>query len=360
MTFKLYEILGLNKNNNPSQQEIKKAYHKKALKHHPDKNPNNKDNEILFKEISNAYTILSDENKKRTYDNLGDDNYQEGNQNDMNPEDIFQHFFGNNNSPFGSAFTSSFNFEFNRKQNRKCSNITKTINVTLEDVYNGIDSTIKINVKNNCLNCINICKECDGKGVIQTMRSLGIMQQIIQKTCDRCRGKGEIIELNKHCKKCNGEGTYINEHNANLKISAGFPNNYKTSFKGLGEQPKSKNDIPGDLIIQINILDNKYFKRDNNDLYYTYKINYLDSIFGKIIEIPYFNENIKLNTKNYGIILHNNEYTIKDKGLPIFNKKNYNGNLIIKFEINNIELKKNIKENDIEEFKNLFKKLIID
>ena len=169
-----------------------------------------------------------------------------------------------------------------------------------------------------------------------------------------------ILELNKHCKKCNGEGTYINEHNANLKISAGFPNNYKTSFKGLGEQPKSKNDIPGDLIIQINILDNKYFKRDNNDLYYTYKINYLDSIFGKIIEIPYFNENIKLNTKNYGIILHKNEYTIKDKGLPIFNKRNNYGNLIIKFEINNIELKKNIKENDIEEFKNLFKKLIID
>ena len=107
------------------QQEIKKAYHKKALKHHPDKNPNDKENEILFKEISNAYTILSDENKKRAYDNLGDNNYQDGNQHDMNPEDIFQHFFGNQGSPFGSSFTSSFNFEFNRKQNKKCSNITK-------------------------------------------------------------------------------------------------------------------------------------------------------------------------------------------------------------------------------------------
>ena len=184
MIFKLYETLGLNRNDDPSQQEIKKAYHKKALKHHPDKNPNNKDNEILFKEISNAYTILSDENKKRTYDNLGDDNYQEGNQNDMNPEDIFQHFFGNNNNPFGSPFSSSFNFDFNRKQNRKCSNITKIINVTLEDVYNGIDSTMKINVKNNCLNCINICNECDGRGVTQMMRNLGLMQQIIQKTSD--------------------------------------------------------------------------------------------------------------------------------------------------------------------------------
>ena len=180
---------------------------------------------------------------------------------------------------------------------------------------------MKINVKNNCLNCINKCRECDGQGVIQTIRNLGIMQQIMQKTCDKCKGKGEIIELNKSCKKCKGEGTYIDEHNTNLKVSPGFPNNYKTCFKGLGEQPKSKNDIAGDLIIQINIIENKYFKRDNNDLYYTYKINYLDSIFGKIIEIPYFNENIKLNTKKYGIILHNNEYIINDKGLYVFNKK---------------------------------------
>tara|TARA_B110000003_G_C16654392_1_gene535746 strand:+ start:10897 stop:11979 length:1083 start_codon:yes stop_codon:yes gene_type:complete len=360
MKFKLYETLGLNRNDDPSQQEIKKAYHKKALKHHPDKNPNNKDNEILFKEISNAYTILSDENKKRSYDNLGDDNYQEGNQNDMNPEDIFQHFFGNNNNPFGGPFSSSFNFDFNRKQNKKCSNITKMINATLEDVYNGIDSTMKINVKNNCLNCIKICNECDGRGVTQILRNLGLMQQIIQKTCDKCRGKGEIIELNKSCKKCNGEGTYINEHNANLKISAGFPNNYKTSFKGLGEQPKSKNEIPGDLIIQVNVSENKYFKRDINNLYYTYNINYLDSILGKNIEIPYFNENIKLNTKSYGIILHKNEYTIKNKGLPIFNKENNYGNLIIKFEINPVKLKENINENDINSFKEHFNKLIIN
>ena len=359
MTFKLYDTLGLNRNDDPNQKEIKKAYHKKALQHHPDKNPNDKNNEILFKEISNAYTILSDENKKKTYDNLGDENYQEGNQNDMNPEDIFQHFFGNNNNPFGSSFTSSFNFDF-RKQNRKCSNITKIINVTLEDVYNGVDSTMKINVKNYCLNCITICNECDGKGIIQTLRNLGLMQQIIQQTCEKCRGKGEIIELNKSCKKCCGEGTYINEHSASLRISAGFPNNYKTSFKGLGEQPKSKNEISGDLIIQINVSENKYFKRDNNDLYYTYNINYLDSILGKNIEIPYFNENIKLNTKNYGIILHKNEYTIKNKGLPIFNKENNYGNLIIKFEINSVKLKENINENDINSFKEHFNKLIIN
>lgn len=359
MKFKLYETLGLNKNDNPTQQEIKKAYHKKALKHHPDKNPNNNENAMLFKEISNAYTILSDENKKRSYDNLGDENYQEGNNNEINPEDIFQHFFGNHGNSFGSSFSSSFNFEFNRKQQKKCTNITKIINVTLEDVYNGIDSTMKINVKNHCLKCIKICYECDGKGIQQILRNLGIMQQIIQKTCDKCNGKGEIIELNKSCKQCNGEGTYINEHNANLKILPGFPNNYKTSFKGLGEQPKSKNELPGDLIIQINISDNKYFKRDNNNLYHTYNINYLDAIFGKTIEIPYFNENIVLNTNKYGIILNNNEHTIKNKGLPLFNEKNKYGDLIVKFIINPIKLKDNIKENDINEFKTFFNKLVI-
>tara|TARA_B110000858_G_C17802287_1_gene475955 strand:+ start:2387 stop:3463 length:1077 start_codon:yes stop_codon:yes gene_type:complete len=357
MSFKLYETLGLNKNDNPNQKEIKSAYHKKALKHHPDKNPNNKENETLFKEISNAYTILSDENKKQDYDNLGDNNYQEGNNNtnDINPEDIFQHFFGNQSNRFGS----SFNFDFERRQDTKCSNITKVINATLEDVYNGIDSTMKINVKSNCLKCIKVCDNCDGRGIVQTIRNLGLMQQIMQRTCEKCKGKGEIIDLNKSCKLCKGEGTYTNEHNANLKISPGFPNNYKTSFKSFGEQPKTKNQLPGDLIIVINITNNKYFKRDNNNLYYTYNIDYLDSIIGKKIEIPYFNENIKIDTSKYGVILHKNEYTIKNKGLPIFNQNNNYGNLIIKFDINPIKIKDNINENEIQELKNIFDKLII-
>jgi len=357
MTYKLYEILGLNKNDNPTQKDIKNAYHKKALKHHPDKNPNDSKNEALFKEISNAYTILSDESKKRNYDRYGDENYQEGN-NDMNPEDIFQHFFGSQNSRFGSGF-SSFNFDFDIKQNKKCQNIQKSINVTLEDVYNGIDNTIKINVKHTCMLCIKKCDECDGKGVIQMLRNLGIMQQITQTTCNKCRGKGELSEFNKGCKKCKGEGTYTEENNANLKIAPGFPNNYKTSFKGFGEQPKSKNQIPGDLIIQLNIIDNKYFKRNNNNLHYKYTISFIDSIVGKKIEIPYFNENIKIDTKKYGIILNKNEYTVNNKGLPIFNQNNRFGDLIIEFIIEKTNLISNITDDEVTNLKKTLEKLTI-
>lgn len=359
MNFKLYELLGLDKNNNPNQKDIKSAYHKKALKHHPDKNRNNNENETLFKEISNAYTILSDENKKMKYDRLGDNNYQESDTNEVNPEDIFQHFFGHQSNRFGSSFSSSFNFDFEQRQ-EKCSNITKVINATLEDVYNGIDNTMKINVKHNCLKCITMCDNCDGNGIIQTLRNLGLMQQIMQRTCEKCKGKGEIVSLNKNCKQCNGDGNYIRENNANLKVSPGFPNNYKTSFKGLGEQPKTKNQLAGDLIIVINIASNKYFKRDNNNLYYTYNIDYLDSIIGKIIEIPYFNENIEINTKKYGVILNKNEYTIKNRGLPLFNNNNKQyGDLILNFNINPIKLKENIDDNEILELKNIFHKLII-
>ena len=93
MTYKYYDLLGLNKDNNPSQKEIKMAYHKLAMKHHPDKNPNDQKTADLFKEISNAYSILSDEDKKNKYDRLGDNNYEEGGMNNFNPEDIFSAFF---------------------------------------------------------------------------------------------------------------------------------------------------------------------------------------------------------------------------------------------------------------------------
>lgn len=344
MSYKLYETLGLNKNNNPSQKEIKAAYHKLALQYHPDKNPNNSDK---FKEISNAYSILSDEGKKHEYDNLGDNNYNEGMNNGgggINPDDLFEHFFGGNHF-------SRFNFDIRSNKPKKCSNIIKKIDVTLEEVYTGIDNTMKINVKNNCLNCIKRCDACNGKGVIQNIINRGFIQQISQSTCEICGGRGEKVSLNKNCSLCEGEGTYYKEHTAKLKVNAGFPNNYKTLFKGLGEQPKTKNQEAGDLVIHLEINENKNFTRINDDLYYKLKIDFIDTIVGKNITIPYFDEEIKLNTSEYGIILNKNEYKIKNKGLPNFNQ-NKKGDMIICVEVNNVKMKKDI---DIDKLKQLLK-----
>ena len=355
-SYKYYELLGLNKENNPSQKEIKIAYHKRALKHHPDKNPNNKESAELFKEITNAYSILSDEEKKRKYDQLGD-NYEEGN-NEINPEDIFSHFFGGRGGmggfsqggmrgdPFGD-FGFSFNMR-NRNMNMKCNDIKKTLVVNLEDVYNGIDKSIKINIKKYCLKCRKKCDNCDGHGVIKRIHNLGILQQISEGPCNKCKGRGEILIENENCKECKGEGTYNKEHVAQLKVKAGFENNYKTVFKGLGEQPKTSKQKEGDLIIELLVEDKLNFKREGNNLLYNCNISLIDSIIGKEIEILYFNNTkIKIDTKENGIILNNKEYIYKGKGLPMYNNTNNKGDLKIRYEISKCKIRNKEKINEL-------------
>jgi len=365
MTFKFYDLLDLDRNKEPNQEEIKKAYKRMAMKYHPDKNPNNKEASEKFKDITNAYSILSDENKKRQYDQLGD-NYEEGNSmNDINPEDIFSHFFGGRSGMGGYGRSGhgdmhnpfadfGFNFDMkHEKRNYKCGNITKTYVTKLEDVYNGIDNTMKISVKKYCFNCKIKCEKCNGMGRIKQIRNLGVIQAITENTCNKCGGSGEILKPNKNCIDCKGEGIYQKETTANLKVNPGYPNNYKTIFKGLGEQPKSVDQEAGDLILIITIEENKILKRDGNNLIYKNKISFIDSLIGKDIEIPYFENKIELNTSKFGILLNNKKYKIDGKGLPTYGNSVKKGDMIIEFEIEETKLKNIEKKNEL-------KKLLIE
>lgn len=352
VSYKYYDILELKREDNPSQSEIKKAYHKLAMKYHPDKNKNNsKDDEEKFKEITNAYSILSDNEKKSKYDQFGD-NYEEGNSMDIDPNEIFAHFFGNRSDPFErGGFESFFNFDIRTNQNLKCNNIKKILNVTLDEVYNGIDKTMEISVKKKCFNCTKKCNNCNGKGRIKQIRNLGIVQQIMEGICNQCKGEGIKIEKNKFCELCKGECEYLKKNNANLKINPGFQNNHKTLFKGLGEQPKRKDQEPGDLIIILNIEKHNKFERRNNDILYKTKISQIDAIIGKKIEIDYFNnEKIEINTIEQGIIQNKKEYIIKNKGIQINN--NIKGNLIIEYEVENSFIK---NKNNLDQLKKLLK-----
>lgn len=353
---KYYDLLGLNKENNPTQKEIKTAYHKLAMKHHPDKNPNDQKNADLFKDISNAYSILSDENKKNNYDKLGDNNYEEGGMNNFDAEDIFSAFF-NDGGFNGFGRDDHFGFNFNshmNKRNNKCENIEKIIKVSLEDVYNGINNKMKISVKKHCLNCRSTCDKCGGTGIYKQMKNMGFLTQIHQGPCSKCSAKGEILKLNKNCNDCKGDGVYNKENMANLVVSAGFPDNYKTIFKGFGEQPQKKNDVAGDLVIIIKIIEENKFKRKDNNLYYNTSISLIDSIVGKIIDIPYFNdEKIKINTLDLGIILNNKDYLIENKGLPIYSNSSKKGNMFINFNVENKKIKNIDKISEL-------KKLLID
>jgi len=332
MTLKLYEILGINQN--ASQDEIKRAYKKLAIQFHPDKNPNNSEAEAKFREISNAYSILSNEDNKRRYDNLGDENYDDNNGGgapDVDIREMFEHMFGNRNTdPFGDAF---FGFKNRTHQNNQCNNIQKTYNATLEEVYFGINKNINFKISHHCKKCIKTCDKCNGNGMIQQMIQMGPFTQIISQPCNTCTGTGVIIKGSKNCNECKGEGIYEVDNLCNLNIPKGFEEGMKTIFNNLGEQPKKNNQIPGHLILEIRVQDHSIFTRKGNDLYYKLSITLTESILGKDINIPYFDDVIKININQFGIINPNKQYIIKNRGLPILNNDNKKGNLFLEFNI---------------------------
>ena len=356
--YKLYKILGVDKN--ASIEDIKKAYKKLAMEHHPDKN---KDNiaaaEEKFKEISAAYNVLSNETERAKYNDVGDNNYNNGSgghEANRNPHDIFEAFFRGRGGPFGGGmhhFEEEM-FSFGGGGNRapkKAASLEKTFVFSLDDIYEGINKDLNINIRKYCTNCNKKCNKCDGRGIIQQIRNLGIMQQIFQGQCENCGGSGIIIEGNPECKSCNGKGFFNKDNKATLIIPKGIDENYKTAFPELGEQPRIPNVKPGDLIVNIKIEEHKHFIRKGNDLYFKTNISFIDSVVGKDIVIPYFKEKININTNIFGVISHGKNYLIEGKGMPILNTLN-KGNMFIEFSISYPKIKNKDKCDELKELLN--------
>jgi DnaJ-class molecular chaperone len=332
MTYKLYDVLEIDKN--ASDEEIKKAYKKLAIIHHPDKNKGNPEADAKFKEISNAYSILSNPESKQRYDMLGDDNYNDGGGGggapDMNVDEIFNHLFNRSRNPFGG--NSFFGFNNDQNQQNQCNNIIKQYNITLEDIYNGISKNLKFTIKNYCKKCNVTCDKCNGTGMIQQLIQMGPMTQIFQSHCHNCSTSGFCVKNNKDCQQCKGSGLFDSEHIAHLNMPKGFTDK-TTVFAGLGEQPRTNKQKAGNMIIEFKLLDHKHFTKKDNDLYYKQSITFTESILGKAIIIPYFEEEIKININQFGIINPNKQYMLKNRGLPIMNSNGKKGNMIIEFNI---------------------------
>ena len=302
-----YKTLNLNKNS--SHEEIKISYKQLAKQHHPDKKGGTTEK---FQEIQIAYETLSDENKRREYDNI--------NNNDFLPGNV-------------QGFPFNF-FNFNHQQSNnivKKNNETYNCVINLKEAYFGIKKNFNIKRRYNCHKCNFACSNCNGTGFDKNNQriQIGPFLHIQNQVCLSCNGSGIMRSL--ICVECNNYGFKLKENNFDLFIPRGVESGKKYTYETWGEQAIRKNEIPGDFIIMIVVEDDPHFKRNNLNLIYETDISLKDSIIGKDIVIPFFDENIIFNTKKISIINPNKEYIIPKKGLC--NEIGHVGNLILKFRI---------------------------
>lgn len=296
-----YEILGVQKG--ASDDEIKKAYRKLAIKYHPDKNPDDKAAEEKFKEAAEAYEVLSNAEKKQRYDQFGHAGVNGGaggfgGGSGMNMDDIF--------SQFGDIFGGAFGFggggggsRGGRRVNRG-SNLRVKVKLNLSEVANGVEKKIKVNKFVGCKTCngsgakngqYDTCKQCNGSGVITRVQQtiLGAMQT--QTACNACGGEGRIIR--DKCNTCHGDGVVRNEEVISINIPAGVADGMQLSMSGKGNAAP-RGGINGDLLIVIEEEEHPLLKREGNHLIYSLSISIPNAVLGTSVEIPTVDAKVKI------------------------------------------------------------------
>ena len=312
-----YDILNVSKS--ASKDEIKKAYRKVAMKYHPDKNPDNKEAEEKFKESAEAYSVLSDDEKKSRYDQFGHDGVDQrfsggfGGSGGMNVEDIFNSVFGG-----GGGFSDIFGGGFSSSNSRKSNNNLKiSIPLSLEEINEGISKTVKIKrFEKSKTSKAKTCEKCNGTGEIKFVQR-SMLGQIVQvQECGNCGGIGYIGGREKVTKTIK------------IKIPAGVSTGNYMTLRGEGNQSISGAD--GDLIVYFEEKIHDLFLRENNDIYLECEINYHDAVLGTEIKVPTLHGKVKFKIPagiNNGQILR-----LKNKGIKEVNRYR-NGDQYIKISI---------------------------
>jgi molecular chaperone DnaJ len=323
-----YEILEIPKTASP--EEIKKAYRKMALKHHPDKNPNDPSAEGKFKEAAEAYEILSDADKKARYDRYGHDGVKgmPGGGAGMSMDDIFSHFGDIFGDAFGGAFGDQFGFNTRgrttRRRVNRGTNLRVKVKLTLEEIATGVEKKIKVSKYVPCDACngtgaekgasMNTCHTCHGRGQVTHVTSTFLGQMQTTSTCPTCDGEGTVIGTK--CNKCFGNGIVKGEEVISVRIPAGVADGMQLSMSGKGNAA-ARGGIAGDLLILVEEHEHENFTRDGNNLIYEHFISVPDAALGTSIEIPTIDgkARIKIDAGTQsGKILR-----LKGKGLPDLN-----------------------------------------
>ncbi|MBS9522476.1 molecular chaperone DnaJ [Litoribacter ruber] len=286
-----YEVLGVSKT--ASQDEIKKAYRKMAIKYHPDKNPDNPEAEEMFKEAAEAYEVLSNQEKRQRYDQFGHQGVS-GNGGfgggGMNMDDIFSQFgdiFG------GGGFESFFGGGGGRggRRAKKGTNLRVKLKLTLKEVANGVEKKIK--VKRHVLAdgvTFKTCSTCQGSGQIKKVVNTMLGQMVSASTCPSCGGNGQIVD--KKPANADAKGLVIKEEIIPINIPGGVADGMQLSMSGKGNE--TPGGIPGDLLIVIEEIEDEVLQRDGNNVVFNLYVSFIDAALGAQIEVPTIDGKVKI------------------------------------------------------------------
>lgn len=312
-----YEILNVSRD--ASQDEIKSSFRKLAKKYHPDLNPNDKEAEQRFKEINQAYEILSDPEKRKRYDMYGESgvNGQGGFSQDFTGfGDIFDDIF----DIFGGGFSRTASGA-RRQGPVRGADLRYDLELEFNEAVFGVEKEILVRKSETCSNCKGsgikpgsskeTCKKCNGTGEVRYAQQTPFGQFVRVSTCDACNGTGEIIK--EKCPVCKGSGKEIKRKKIKVKVPAGVDNGSIISIRGEGEAG-SRGGSPGDLFVYITVKEHEIFKRKGNNIYFTVPISFADAALGAEIEIPTLEGKIKYTIPEG--TQTGTEFRLKNMGVP--------------------------------------------
>ena len=303
-----YEVLGVSKT--ATDEELKKAYRKLAKQYHPDLNPGNAEAEQKFKEIHEAYEVLSDKDKRAKYDQFGhagvDPNFGAGgfggggfggfDMGDVDLGDIFGSFFGGGFGGFGGQRQANPNAP------KRGASLRASMTITFEEAMRGVEKEINLNRTENCSTCrgtgcasgttAEICPDCHGTGQVRIQRGAGGFAFTTTAPCSKCRGTGKIIH--QPCPDCHGDGQVRRQRKIKVKIPAGIDDGQSISMRGQGNEGLNGGPA-GDLLINISVIPDPRFQRDGYDLYLEQKVSFTQAALGAELHIDTIDGKVKYN-----------------------------------------------------------------
>lgn len=328
-----YEVLGVDKN--ATADELKKAYRKLALKYHPDRNPGDKEAEEKFKEAAEAYDVLSNPDKRSKYDQFGHSMGPEGFPGGgaysyggagMSMDDIFSMFgdiFGGGGAGFGGFGGAAGGRRAPRHRQRRGSDLRIRVKMTLEDIANGVNKTLKIPTLMKCEHCdgtgaaggtsFSTCPHCHGTGEITEVQQTIFGPQQSRVICPTCDGSGKVIK--DACQYCKGEGVEKRDQQLSFNIPAGVEDGQTLTVKGRGNAP-IHGGVNGDLLVVIEEIKHPELIRDGNDVIYNLMLDIPTAVNGGSVEVPTIGGRARLNITpgtQPGKVLR-----LRGKGLPQF------------------------------------------